>query len=85
MDNTQIMKTGNGLSRIRLLIEGAITIYETDAAPLVPLAQSQNQFDAASAYDLIGYALYETRTTIRQLHQSHERTCCGYDDPPTES
>ncbi len=85
MDNMQIMKTGDGLSRITLLIEGAITVYETDAASLVPLAQAQNQFDAVSAFNLIGYALYEIRTTVRQLRQSHEKTYSGYDDPPTES
>ena len=56
---------------MRLRIEGAVVLYETDALPLRQMAIENNLLTAANALDTIGAALYDLRHDIRQLHTVH--------------
>ena len=63
--------TGNAFSEMRLLIEGAILIFEEDAGPLFRLARDAEQHEAMSAMNDIGTALYELRRHIEALENEH--------------
>lgn len=65
----------NLLYDIRLRIEGAVELYETDALPLQKLAIQNDRLEAACAFDTIGAALYELRKDIQKLHAIHSREC----------
>lgn len=55
------------LSDMRLLVEGAITLYEDDTAVLItPAAKAENP-EAHIALSDIGGALYELRRHIKRL------------------
>ena len=58
---------------IRLRIEGAVELYENDAAPLRNLAIKNDMLTAATAFDTIGSALYDLRQDIRSLHEAHSK------------
>ena len=65
--------SGDMLSDMRLLIEGALCIYEIDALPLCKLARDNGMKDALMAWDTIGNALYKLRDFIRSFQQEHIR------------
>ena len=50
---------------MRLLIEGAVNLYEGDAMPLSRLAIDYGTLSAANAFDAIGTALYSLLDHIR--------------------
>lgn len=50
---TYLWNTGNALSNIRLLVEGAVTLYENDASCLCQLALSQQDQTAAIAFNTV--------------------------------
>ena len=56
---------------IRLRIEGAVELYEEDAAPLRRLALENDMLTSAAALGTIGSALYDLRRDIRSLHEAH--------------
>ena len=56
---------------MRLRIEGAVVLYETDALALRQMAMENNLLIAANALDTIGAALYDLRHDIRRLHAAH--------------
>ena len=58
---------------IRLRIEGAIVLFEDDAAPLRRLALENDMLTAATAFDTIGSALYDLRQDIRSLQEAHSK------------
>ena len=60
----------NLLYDIRLRIEGAVVLYDGDAAPLQHLAVKNDMPMAAAAFDTIGSALYDLREDIRTLHEA---------------
>lgn len=53
------------LADMRLIIEGAVLIYEDEASTLLRLARVHDQDSAALAFDTIGSALYSLREQIR--------------------
>ena len=69
--NTYCWNVGNDITDIRLLAEGALSLYEGDAEPLHRLGMKNNEEVAASAFDTIGTALYDLREKIAEMQKSH--------------
>ena len=69
--NTYFWNVGNDIADIRLLAEGALSLYEGDAEPLHRLGMKSNEEVAASAFDTIGTALYDLREKIAEMQHSH--------------
>ena len=61
----------NLLNDIRFKIEGAVELFENDAASLRNMAVAEDMFNAVIAFDTIGAALYALRKDIRKLHEAH--------------
>ena len=59
--------TADLLSEMRLLVEGAITLYEDDTTVLITPASKLERPDAHIALSDIGSALYSLRRHITQL------------------
>ena len=64
--NTYFWNVGNDIADIRLLAEGALALFEDDAAPLHRLGMNNHEEMAASAFDTIGTALYVQRCPCAQ-------------------
>ena len=73
MDEFYIDVVLNLLYDIRLRIEGAVELFEEDAAPLRRLALENDMLTAATAFDTIGSALYDLRQDIRSLQEAHSK------------
>ena len=73
MDEFYIDVALNLLYDIRLRIEGAVELFEDDAAPLRRLALENDMLTAATAFDTIGSALYHLRQDIRSLHEAYTK------------
>ena len=71
MKGEYLWKTGNQLADVRLLIEGAVVLFEDEASCLNRLAMNNGKFVAASAFDTIGTALYDLRKHIQEMHEDH--------------
>ncbi len=63
--------TGNALDEMRLIVEGAVVLFEEDALPLNRLAHKHQEWKASNAFNTIGEALYSLRQHIRTLHEAH--------------
>ena len=64
---------GSHLADMRLLIEGAVDLYEDDAMPLNRLAIQNNMLTASNAFDTIGTALYGLRQHIRAFQEAYAK------------
>ena len=62
-----VWNTGNSITGIRLLVEGAIALYEDDASGLYRLAMTQQKPVMALAFNTIGAALYDLRQYISKM------------------
>ncbi len=62
---------GEILADMRLLIEGAMEVFNSEAQPLSRLALDNNENEASVALDTIGTALTDLRTHIRTLQSEH--------------
>ena len=71
MDKDFLESAGNALADMRLLIEGALVLYEVDALPICRLLRDNAMPVPLTAWDTIGNALYELRTTIGELQREH--------------
>lgn len=65
--------SGNAFSDMRVLIEGAIVLYENDTGVLSRLAADAKEWEARSAINDIGSALYDLRQHIRCLQEEHRK------------
>ena len=65
--------TGNAFSEMRLMVEGAITLFEEDAGVLCRLAINAEEREAHSALNDIGTALYDFRRQIIMLQEEHRK------------
>ena len=65
--------TGDRLSEMRLLVEGAITLFEDEASSLCSLAGAAGDDDARSAFNDIGSALYCMRRHVIHLQAAHHK------------
>ena len=64
-----VSKTADIFSGMRLIVEGAIVLYEGDALPLFNLA-SEHQ-EAQTAFSTIGKALYDLRQYVLELEEGY--------------
>ena len=64
---------GDRLSEMRLLVEGAITLFEDEANVLCHLARDAEEDDARSAFNDIGSALYCMRRHVIHLQAAHHK------------
>ena len=58
------------LPLMRLILEGAIVLYDGDASPIVMLTQEAGKAEAHSAFDTIGRALYDLRDYVTDLEKA---------------
>ena len=74
-----VWNTSNTFDIMRLLVEGAVTLYDDEASALFRLGRQHGQEKAASAFEAIGAALFELRMYIMNLQELHgkevERQC----------
>ena len=73
MKGSYLWNVGGKISEIRLIVEGAVTLYEEDASQLHKMAMDSGELIAAAGFDTIGEALYELRTHIREMQEAHTR------------
>ena len=66
-----VWNSSNAFADMRLMVEGAITLYEDDAESICSLTLDQTDKHAAIAYDTIGTALYDLRKRIAEMQESH--------------
>ena len=71
MEGTYLWNTGNEIAEIRLIIEGAVTLFEEDASGINKMMMDAGELIAAAGFDTIGEALYELRTHIRNMQEAH--------------
>ena len=71
MKGTYLWSVGSKISEIRLIIEGAVTLYEEDASGINKMMMDAGKLIAAVGFDTIGEALYELRTHIREMQEAH--------------
>ena len=64
-----VSKTLSISSIMRLIVEGAIVLYEGDAVPLYNLAAGQPE--AQGAFSTIGRALYDLRQYVLELEEAY--------------
>ena len=69
--NEYLWKSSDAASEMRLLVEGAITLYEEDASGINKMMMDAGELIAAAGFDTIGEALYELRTHIREMQEAH--------------
>ena len=69
MDKDFVWVAGNAFSEMRLMVEGAIVLYEGDAVPLYNLAAEQPE--AQGAFSTIGRALYDLRQYVLDLEEAY--------------
>jgi hypothetical protein len=62
--------TGDALSDMHVLIEGAIIIFENDTTPIIRLCTQHQEYEARTAFNDIGGALYNLRGHIRHLQDA---------------
>ena len=59
------------LSKMRLVMEGAVTLFEDEVCPVYNQIRESREAAALLAFDDIGTALYELRQYVRQLQEAH--------------
>ena len=73
MKGSYLWNVGGKISEIRLIIEGAVTLYEEDASGINKMMMDAGNLIAAAGFDTIGEALYELRTHIRNMQEAHTK------------
>jgi len=84
MEDDFMWVTGDAFSEMRILVEGALVLFENETAPLTRMCVEANEHAARSALNDIGGALYDMRRLVIRLQEAHwkedARQCV---DPPT--
>lgn len=62
---------GQTLEHMRLLIEGAVVLYENDVMPLYSMAIKQERYQEAAGLDTLGAALTTLQSDIRELQNAY--------------
>ena len=68
--NDYVSKTNDILCEMRLVIEGAIVLYEDETTPLYNMALKAEMNEAAAAFDIIGRALFSLRQNIITMDEA---------------
>lgn len=68
--NDYVSKTNDILCEMRLVVEGAIVLYEDEATPLYSMALKAEMNEAAAAFDIIGRALFSLRQNIITMDEA---------------
>ena len=63
--------TSHAFSEMRLMVEGALTLYEDDSGVLCRLAREADELEAMRSLNDIGTCLYEFRRQIKALQEAH--------------
>ena len=61
------------LSKMRLVMEGAVTLFEDEVCPVYNQIRESGEAAALIAFDDIETALYELRQYVRQLQEAHRQ------------
>ena len=72
---------GQTLEHMRLLIEGAVVLYENDVMPLYSMAMEQERYQEAAGLDTLGAALTTLQSDIRELQNAYTASQAGKDAP----
>ena len=70
---------GQTLEHMRLLIEGAVVLYENDVMPLYSMAMEQERYQEAAGLDTLGAALTTLQSDIRELQNAYALHQVGKD------
>ena len=70
---------GQTLEHMRLLIEGAVVLYENDVMPLYSMAMEQERYQEAAGLDTLGAALTPLQSDIRELQNAYALHQAGKD------
>ena len=68
-----LLITGDAFTDMRLMIEGAITLYEDDTGNIMRHLSGADLREVRSAVNAIGQALYHLRDYVRKLEAAHCR------------
>ena len=63
--------TSHAFSEMRLMVEGALNLYEDDSGVLCRLAREADELEAIRSLNDIGTCLYEFRRQIKALQEAH--------------
>ena len=63
--------TSHAFSEMRLMVEGALNLYEDDSGVLCHLAREADELEAMRSLNDIGTCLYEFRRQIKALQEAH--------------
>ncbi len=66
--------TSHAFSEMRLMVEGALNLYEDDSGVLCRLAREADELEAMRSLNDIGTCLYEFRRQIKALQEAHYKT-----------
>ncbi len=80
-----VWNSGNAFADMRLLVEGAITLYEDDAESICRLTLDQEDKHVAIAFDTIGTALYDLREKIRDMQLEYATATTAQTSSPAET
>lgn len=72
---------GQTLEHMRLLIEGAVVLYENDVMPLYSMAIKQERYQEVAGLDTLGAALTTLQSDIRELQNAYTAYQAGKDAP----
>ena len=73
LEEDYLLITGDAFTDMRLLIEGAIALYEDDAGSIMRLLAGDDHREVRYAVNAIGQALYHLRDHVRKLEAAHCR------------
>ena len=62
--------TADVISEMHVLVEGAIAIFENDTTPIIRLCTQHKEYEARTAFNDIGGALYNLRRQIKRLQEA---------------
>ena len=66
--------TSHAFSEMRLMVEGALNLFEDDSGLLCWLAREAGELEAMRSLNDIGTCLYEFRRQIKALQEAHYKT-----------